>query len=381
MDFEFTEEQKMVFDGAKKFAEKELAPAVGELDAKQEVNLAALKKLGELGYLGMTVPEEYGGSGLGMVAYAGAMIEFSKVDAGTAVGVSVQNSLVNDALIMFGTEDQKRKYLPKLASGEWMGCFSLTEAGAGSDPGSLRASAVRQGDSYLLNGTKNFTSNGAFADVIIAFFCTDKEKGAKGISAFLVPKDTPGYVVGKHENKLGIRTSSTTELVFTDCRIPAEAILGQENRGLSIALATLDCGRVGIAAQAVGIAEAALEEAVRYSKERTQFGKLISEFQALQFMLADMAVDVEVAKTMLYRVAWIKDSGNRRFTKESAMIKLFASEMAHRVCHKALQIHGGYGLMKEYKVERLYRDQRITEIYEGTSEIQRLVIARSLLTE
>jgi len=381
MDFNFTEEQTMAIDGARKFAEKELAPVVEELDAKQEFNLAALKKLGELGYLGMTVPEEYGGTGMGNIAYAGAMIEFSKVDAGTAVGVSVQNSLVNDALNLFGTEDQKRKFLPKLASGEWLGCFSLTEAGAGSDPGSLRASAIRQGDSYLLNGTKNFTSNGAFADVIIAFFCTDKDKGAKGISAFLVPKETPGYAVGKHENKLGIRTSSTTELVFTDCRIPADALLGQENRGLNIALATLDCGRIGIAAQAVGIAEAALEEAVRYAKERTQFGKLISEFQALQFMLADMAVDVEVAKTMLYRVAWMKDSGNRRFTKESAMIKLFASEMAHRVCHKAVQIHGGYGLMKEYKVERLYRDQRITEIYEGTSEIQRLVIARSLLTE
>ena len=381
MDFEFSEEQKMVIDGARKFAEKELAPVVQELDAKQEVNLAALKKLGELGYLSMTVPEEYGGTGLGMVAYAGAMIEFSKVDAGTAVGVSVQNSLVNDALMMFGTEDQKRKFLPKLTSGEWMGCFSLTEAGAGSDPGSLRASAVRQGDSFILNGTKNFTTNGSFADVIIAFFCTDKEKGAKGISAFLIPKETPGFTVGKHEDKLGIRTSSTTELVFTDCRLPAENLLGQENRGLSIALATLDCGRVGIAAQAIGIAEGALEEAVRYSKERTQFGKMLSEFQALQFMLADMAVDVEVAKTMLYRVAWIKDSGNKRFTKESAMVKLFASEMAHRVCHKALQIHGGYGFMKEYRVERLYRDQRITEIYEGTSEIQRLVIARSLLTE
>jgi len=381
MDFNFSEEQKMVIDGAKKFAEKELAPVVEELDAKQEVNLAALKKLGELGYLGMTVPEEYGGSGLGMIAYAGAMIEFSKVDAGTAVGVSVQNSLVNDAIMMFGTEDQKQKYLPRLASGEWLGCFSLTEAGAGSDPGSLRANAVRQGDFYLLNGTKNFTTNGSLADVIIAFFCTDKEKGAKGISAFLVPKETPGYAVGKHENKLGIRTSSTTELVFTDCRIPAANLLGQENRGLSIALATLDCGRVGIAAQAIGIAEAALEEAVRYSKERTQFGKLISEFEALQFVLADMAVDVEVAKTMLYRVAWMKDSGIKRFTKESAIVKLFASEMAHRVCHKALQIHGGYGFMKDYKVERLYRDQRITEIYEGTSEIQRLVIARSLLSE
>lgn len=381
MDFNFTEEQKMAIDGAKKFADKELAPVVEELDAKQEFNLTALKKLGELGYLGMTVPEEYGGSGLGNIAYAGAMIEFSKVDAGTAVGVSVQNSLVNDAVNLFGTEDQKRTYLPKLASGEWMGCFSLTEAGAGSDPGSLRAGAVRQGDSYLLNGTKNFTSNGAFADVIIAFFCTDKEKGAKGISAFLIPKETPGFAVGKHENKLGIRTSSTTELVFTDCRVPADALLGQENKGLNIALATLDCGRIGIAAQAVGIAEAALEEAVRYAKERTQFGKTLSEFQALQFMLADMAVDVEVAKTMLYRVAWMKESGSKRFTKEAAMVKLFASEMAHRVCHKAIQIHGGYGLMKEYKVERLYRDQRITEIYEGTSEIQRLVIARALVTE
>jgi len=381
MDFELTEEQKMVISGARKFAEKSLAPAVEALDEKQEVNLAALKELGELGYLGMTVPEEYGGTELGAVAYAGAMIEFSKVDAGTAVGVSVQNSLVNDPIMMFGAEVQKRTYLPKLASGEWMGCFSLTEAGAGSDPGSLRASAVRDGDAYVLNGTKNFTTNGGFADVIIAFFSTDKEKGSKGISAFLVLKETPGFAVGKHENKLGIRTSSTTEMVFTDCRIPAENLLGQENKGLAIALATLDCGRIGIAAQAVGIAEGALEEAVRYAKERVQFGKPLAEFQALQFMLADMAVDVEAAETLLYRAAWIRDSGHKRFTKESAMAKLFASEMAHRVCHKALQIHGGYGFMKDYRVERLYRDQRITEIYEGTSEIQRLVIARSLLAD
>ena len=381
MDFEFSEEQKMVIDGAKKFTEKELAPAVEKLDARQEVNLAALKKLGELGYLGMTVPEQYGGTGLGAVAYAGAMIEFSKVDAGTAVGVSVQNSLVNDAIVMFGTDEQKKTFLPKLCSGELFGCFSLTEAGAGSDPGSLRASAVRDGDRFVLNGTKNFTTNGSFADVIIAFFQTDREKGAKGISAFLVDKNTPGYAVGKHEDKLGIRTSSTTELVFTDCRVPATALLGQENKGLSVALATLDCGRIGIAAQAVGIAQGALEEAVRYAKQRVQFGKPLAEFQGLQFMLADMAVDVEVAKTMLYRVASIKDAGKRRFTTESAMVKLFASEMAHRVCHKALQIHGGYGFMKDYRVERLYRDQRITEIYEGTSEIQRVVIARSLFAE
>ena len=381
MDFELSEEQTMVIEGARKFAEKELAAAVEELDAKQEVNLAALKALGELGYLGMTVEEEYGGTAIGAVAYAGAMIEFSKVDAGTAVGVSVQNSLVNDAVTAFGTEEQKRAFLPKLASGEWMGCFSLTEAGAGSDPGSLRATAVRDGDSFVLNGTKNFTTNGAFADVIIAFFSTDREKGAKGISSFLVTKDTPGFSVGKHEDKLGIRTSSTTELVFTDCRVPAASLLGPENKGLSVALATLDCGRIGIAAQAVGIAEGALQEAVKYAKERVQFGKPLADFQGLQFMLADMALDVEVAKTMLYRVAWMKDSGSKRFTREAAMAKLFASEMAHRVCHRALQIHGGYGFMKDYRVERLYRDQRITEIYEGTSEIQRLVIARALLSE
>jgi butyryl-CoA dehydrogenase len=381
MDFEFSEEQRMVIDGAKKFAEKVLAPAVEELDAKQEVNLSALKELGKLGYLGMTVPEEYGGSAMGAVAYCGAMIEFSKVDAGTAVGVSVQNSLVNDAIVMFGTEEQKKRYLPPLASGELMGCFSLTEAGAGSDPGSLRAKAVREGDEYVLNGTKNFTTNGSFADLIIAFFSTDKDKGAKGISAFLIPKETPGYAVGKHEDKLGIRTSSTTELVFTDCRVPAASLLGQENKGLSVALATLDCGRIGIAAQAVGIAAGALDEAVRYAKERNQFGKPIAEFEALQFFLADMGVDLEVARTMLYRAAWMKDSGSKRFTKEAAIAKLFASEMAHRVCHKALQIHGGYGFMKDYKVERLYRDQRITEIYEGTSEIQRLVVARALLSD
>jgi len=381
MDFNLSEEQVMVIEGARDFSKEKLAPAVEKLDEKQECNLAALKELGRLGYLGMTVPEEYGGTGLGAVAYVGAMIEFSKADAGTSVGMSVQNSLVNDAIMMFGTEEQKKTFLPKLTTGEWLGCFSLTEAGAGSDPGSLRANAVREGDLFLLNGTKNFTTNGGFADVIIAFFQTDKDKGAKGISAFLLLKDTPGFAVGKHENKLGIRTSSTTEMVFTDSRVPVSAILGQENKGLSVALATLDCGRLGIAAQAVGIAEGALEEAVKYAKARVQFGKPLSEFQGLQFMLADMATEVEVAKTMLYRVAWMKDAGIKRFTKESAMIKLFAAEMSHRVCHKALQIHGGYGFMKDYKVERLYRDQRITEIYEGTSEIQRMVIARSLLAD
>jgi butyryl-CoA dehydrogenase len=380
MDFDLTEEQRMVIDEARKFADKALAPAVAELDEKQECNLAAIRELGELGFLGMTVPEEFGGTGLGAVAYTGVIIELSKVDAGTAVAVSVQNSLVNDAVMKFGTDAQKREYLPKLTSGEWLGCFSLTEAGAGSDPGSLRATAVRAGDSFVLNGTKNFTTNGGFADVIIAFFQTEPGKGSKGISAFLLRSDVPGFAVGKHENKLGIRTSSTTEMVFTDCRIPATCLLGTENKGLNVALATLDGGRVGIAAQAVGIAQAALDEAVKYAKERIQFGQRLADFQALQFTLADMAVDVEVAKTMLYRAAGMKDAG-QKYTRESAIAKLFASEMSHRVCHKSLQIHGGYGYMKDYKIERLYRDQRITEIYEGTSEIQRVVIARALLAE
>ena len=379
MDFEFSDEQRMTIDGARRFAAERLAPVVAELDEKGEVNLEALKELGSLGYLGMTVPEEYGGSALGAVAYAGSMVELSKADAGTAVAVSVQNSLVNDAIAHFGTEQQKREYLPKLAGGEWIGCFSLTEAGAGSDPASMVATAVRDGGDYVLNGTKNFTTSGAIADAIIVFVRYDPQPGGRGLSAFLLTKDAAGFQVGKHENKMGIRTSSTTEMVFSDCRLPAEALLGEEGKGLKIALSTLDGGRIGIAAQAIGGAEAALDESVRYAKERVQFGKPIAELEGIQFLLADMATDVELAKTMLFKVAWLKDSGHKRFTKEAAMLKLFASEMAHRVCHKAVQIHGGYGFMKEYKVERLYRDQRITEIYEGTSEIQRVVIARNIL--
>ncbi|MFN8220687.1 MAG: acyl-CoA dehydrogenase family protein [Fimbriimonadales bacterium] len=378
MDFSFSDEHRLIWDEARKFAENKLAPVVHELDERQEVNIAALKELGELGFLGMTVPEEYGGTNLGAIAYVGVMIELSKVDAGTAVGVSVQNSLVNDTILKWGTEEQKRAYLPKLATGEWMGCFSISEAGAGSDPGSLRATAVRKDGGWLLNGTKLWTTNGGIADLMIAFFQTNPGTGSKGISAFVIPSKTPGFTVGKHENKLGIRTSSTTEMVFTDCFLPETALLGTENKGLNVALTTLDGGRIGIAAQAVGIAEGALEEAVKYAKDRRQFGQRLADMQALQFMLADMATEVEVAKTMLFKSAWMKDN-HVKHSKESAMTKLFCSEIAHRVCHKALQIHGGYGFVKEFKVERLYRDQRITEIYEGTSEIQRVVIARSIL--
>ena len=381
MDFTFTEEQQMAIDTAKKFAKEKLEPFAEELDEKAEVNTKAIEELGELGFMGMTVPEEYDGSEFGVIAYAGVMVELSKGDAGTSVAVSVQNSLVNDAVMKFGTDEQKKEYLPKLATGEWMGCFSLTEPGSGSDPGSLRTFAEKDGDHYILNGTKNFTTNGGFADAIIVFAQTDKSKGSKGISVFLIHKDTPGFKVGKHEKKMGIRTSSTTEMVFTDCRIPSSCLLGDENRGLKIALTTLDGGRIGIAAQAIGIADAALDEAIKYSKERVQFGKPISDNQAIGFKLADMATEVELAKTLLYRVAWMKESKQKRFTKQAAMLKVYAAEMSHRVCNAALQIHGGYGYMKDYKVERLYRDQRITEIYEGTSEIQRFVISRLLLSE
>lgn len=379
MDFSFSEEQEMIISGARRFAEEQLAPKAEELDQKGESNVKALRELGNLGYMGMMLPAKYRGSDVGMVAYAGSMLELSKGDAGTSVAISVHNSLANDAIFNFGTEIQKKEYLPRMATGEWIGCFSLSEADAGSDPGSLRLSAEPSGNGYILNGTKNFTTSGGFAEVIVVFAQTDKEKGSRGISAFVLRHDTPGFSIGKHEKKMGIRSASCTELVFSDCHLPAEALLGKTNKGLKIALTVLDGGRIGIAAQAIGIAQAAYEEALKYSKDRVQFKQPISKFQAIRFMLADMATEIEVAKTMLFRVAWMKESGQKKLTKEAAMLKLFASEMAHRVCHQALQIHGGYGYMKDYKVERLYRDQRITEIYEGTSQIQKFIISREII--
>ena len=381
MDFLFNDEQQMIITEARKFAKNELEPYAEELDEKGLVNEAAIKKLGELGYLGMTIPEEYEGFDMGTIAYAGTMLELSKGDAGTSVCVTVQNSLVNDAIVDFGTEEQKREYLPKLAIGEYIGCFSLTEPNSGSDPGSLQTSAIRDGDYFILNGTKNFVTNGSFADVALVFAQTHPEMGAKGISAFLIKTGTPGFEIGKHENKMGIRSSSTTELIFSDCKIPAASLLGTENKGLAIALSTLDGGRIGVAAQAIGIADAAFEEAVKYSKERIQFGKTLSRQPVIAYKLADMAIEIELAKNLLFKVAWMKDSKQPKFTKEAAMLKVYAAEMSHRVCHAALQIHGGYGYIKDNKVERLYRDQRITEIYEGTSEIQRLVISRAVLTD
>lgn len=381
MDFKFNEEQQMIINEAKKFAKNELEPMAEELDEKGLVNEAAIKKLGELGFLGMTIPEEYEGFDSGTIAYAGTMLELSKGDAGTSVAVTVQNSLVNDAIVFYASEEQKKEYLPKLATGEYIGCFSLTEPNSGSDPGSITTSAIKEGDNFILNGTKNFVTNGGIADIAIVFAQTHPELKAKGISAFLIKMGTPGFEIGNHENKMGIRSSSTTELILTDCKIPASALLGEENKGLSIALGTLDGGRIGVAAQAIGIAEAALEESVKYSKERIQFGKPLSYQPVIANKIADMAMEIELAKTLLFKVAWMKESKQLKYTKEAAMLKCYAAEMSHRVCHAAVQIHGGYGYIKENKVERLYRDQRITEIYEGTSEIQRLVIGRAVLSE
>ena len=381
MDFKFNEEQQMIINEAKKFAKNELEPFAEELDEKGLVNEAAIKKLGELGFLGMTIPEEYEGFDSGTIAYAGTMLELSKGDAGTSVCVTVQNSLVNDAIVFYGSEEQKKEYLPKLATGEYIGCFSLTEPNSGSDPGSIITSAIKEGDNFILNGTKNFVTNGGIADMAIVFAQTHPELKAKGISAFLIKMGTPGFEIGNHENKMGIRSSSTTELILTDCKIPSSALLGEENKGLSIALGTLDGGRIGVAAQAIGIAEAALEESVKYSKERVQFGKPLSYQPVIANKIADMAMEIELAKTLLFKVAWMKESKQPKYTKEAAMLKCYAAEMSHRVCHAAVQIHGGYGYIKENKVERLYRDQRITEIYEGTSEIQRLVIGRAVLKD
>jgi alkylation response protein AidB-like acyl-CoA dehydrogenase/predicted PurR-regulated permease PerM len=362
MDFSFTEEQKLMIETARKFARERLAPHAAEWDEAGAMPLDHVRELGELGYMGMTVPEEYGGIEAGTVAYVACVAEISKGCASTGVTMAVNNSLVNDLLVTWAHEDLKREVLPDLAAGTKLGCFALTEPNAGSDPGALRTVAERDGDDYIINGSKCFATNGGIADWIIVFALTDKEGRAKGISAFLVAADTPGFEVAKHENKMGIRASSTCELVFNNCRVPRERLIGPERKGLRIALTTLDGGRISIAAQAIGIAEAAFEAAVQYAQERCQFGKPLAALPTIQNMVADMAMEIEVARTMMFKAAWLKDTGQRH-TKEAAIAKLYASEMAARVVHKALQIHGGYGYMKEYALERHYRDQRITEIF------------------
>lgn len=378
MNFQFTEEQLMIKETARKFAVEELAPKAAERDEKEEFPHQEVKKLAELGFMGMMTSEKYGGAGLDTISYVLAMEEISKVDASVGVIMSVNNSLVCWPIETFGTEEQKLKYLPRLARGELLGAFCLSEPEAGSDASNQRTTAVRDGDFYILNGTKNFITNGVYANVLIVFAQTDKEKGSKGISAFIVEKDLPGVIVTKKEKKLGIRSSDTAQIVFEDCKVPAANRLGEEGLGFKIAMTTLNGGRIGIAAQALGIAQASLEASIKYAKERKTFGKFLAEHQAIQFKIADMATKIEAARLLTLLAAWKKDRGEK-YVKEASMAKLLASQVAVEAALEAVQIHGGYGYIKDFPVERFLRDSKITEIYEGTSEIQRIIIARELL--
>lgn len=378
MNFNLTDEQMMIQEMVRKFSELELKSLAGEMDKTREFKIEILKKLAQLNLLGIITPPEYGGVGMDTISFVIAVEEISKICASTGVILAVHNSLVQNPLIYFGNQEQKEKYLPLLARGEKIGAFALTEPKAGSDVASIETSAVLKGDNYILNGGKIFITNGIIADIFIVFALTDKSKGVKGLSAFIVEKNTPGFSVGKHEDLMGIRASMNAPLTFEDCLIPKENLLSQEGQGFKIAMHTLDRGRIGIGAQALGIAQGALELAVKYSKERMQFGQTISSFQMVQEMLVEMAVEIQAARLLVYQAASLKDQG-KPFVKESSMCKLYASETAMRCSNKALQIHGGYGYTKDYPIERYFRDAKITEIYEGTNEIQKLIIAKSLL--
>ena len=378
MNFELTEEQIAVRDAAREFAQTKLLPGVIERDENQTFPAEQIKELGELGFLGMMVDPKYGGSGMDAVSYVLAMEELSKVDASCSVVMSVNNSLVCWGLETFGTEEQKEKYLKPLATGEIIGAFCLSEPEAGSDATSQQTTAIDKGDHYLLNGTKNWITNGNSASVYLVIAQTDVEKGHRGINAFIVEKGMDGFVVGQKENKLGIRGSDTHSLMFTDVKVPKENRIGADGFGFTFAMKTLSGGRIGIASQALGIASGAYELALQYSKERKAFGKEISKHQAIAFKLADMATEIEAARLLCLKAAWLKDNG-KNYDKIGAMAKVFASETAMKTTVEAVQVHGGYGFVKEYHVERLMRDAKITQIYEGTSEIQRIVISRSIL--
>ncbi|MFI5323100.1 MAG: acyl-CoA dehydrogenase [Thermodesulfobacteriota bacterium] len=375
-----TEEQELIQKTAKDFSFDKIKPVAAKYDREGRFPKEIVNKLGELGFMGIMVPEEYGGSGFDCLSYVIALEEIAVSCASSAIIMSVNNSLVCDPIITFGSEKQKRSYLPDLACGRKLGCFALSEPEAGSDPASMRTSAVRRGKSYVINGTKSWITNGAEADKAILFASTDHSKKHHGISAFIVDMDNPGIKIGKLEHKLGIKASSTAQLFFEDCKVPDTALLGEEGDGFKIAMSTLDGGRIGVAAQAVGIARAALEESVRYAKERKAFGKPISNFQGLQFMIADMATKIEASRLLTWQSAVMKDR-KLNYSKKSAMAKLFSSETAMWVTTKAIQIHGGYGYTVDYPVERFFRDAKITEIYEGTSEIQRNIIARETIKE
>ncbi len=376
--FQLTEEQVAVRDAARDFAQNELKPGVIERDSKAKYPTEQVKMMGELGFLGMMVSPEYGGGGMDTLSYVLAMEELSKVDSSCSVIVSVNNSLVCWGIEHFGSEAQKRKYLPKLATGEWIGSFCLSEPEAGSDATSQRTTAIDMGDHYLLNGTKNWITNGATSTIHLVMAQTDVEKGHRGINCLIVEKDWAGVSIGAKEDKLGIRASDTTSIMYSDVKVPKENRIGDDGFGFKFAMKTLTGGRIGIAAQALGIAAGAYELALAYSKERKAFGKTISDHQAIAFKLADMATDIEAARLLVYRAAWMKDQG-LDYSQAAAMAKLFASECAMKHTVEAVQIHGGYGFVKEYHVERLMRDAKITQIYEGTSEVQRIVISRNVL--
>jgi alkylation response protein AidB-like acyl-CoA dehydrogenase len=380
MQFQLTEDQKMIRDMARKFAREVVAPKAAELDEKSEFPAMHLHKMWELGLMSMMIDPKYGGSGMDTLSYVLALEEISWACASTAVTMSVNNSLFCGPVQKFGTEEQKQEFLVPCATGKALGAYCLSEPGTGSDAANQQTTAILSGGDYVLNGTKNFITNGPNADHFVVFAMTDKVKRHKGISAFLLKKSDPGFSVGKIEKKLGIRASSTSSIVMTDCRIPKTRLLGGEGQGFTIAMTTLDAGRIGIATQALGISQAAFDYAIKYAGEREAFGQTIDGFQAIQFMLSDMSTRIEAARLLTYKAAWLKDQG-MPCSREAAQAKLFSSETSNFVTNKAVQIHGGYGYCREYPVERLLRDARITEIYEGTSEIQRVVIAKNLLKE
>jgi butyryl-CoA dehydrogenase len=380
LESNLSEDQKMIRKLISDFSENEIKPAASENERKSRFPAELIKKLGELGFMGHIVPAEYGGSGLDYLSYIISIEEISKACASTGIIVSAHNSLTCSPIIEFGTEEQKEKYLPDLSSGNKLGCFALSEPEAGSDATSIKTTAVKDGNNYIISGLKSWITNGSEADVAIVFASTDKQKMSRGISAFIVDLDSKGIEIGKSEHKLGIKASSTTQIIFDNCTVPTENLLGAEGEGFKIAMKTLDGGRIGVAAQAVGIARAALEASIIYAKERKAFGDSISNFQGIQFMLADMTTRVEAARLLTWQAASLLDRGEK-YTKQSAMAKLYAAEAAMWVTTKAIQIHGGNGYTTDFAVERYFRDAKVTEIYEGTSEIQRIVIARQTLNE
>ena len=380
MDFDYTPEQIQLRREVREFAAAEIAPHVMEWDENQIFPLEVIKKLGQLGYMGAIFPEEYGGAGLGYVEYSIIIEELSRVDGSVGIIVAAHTSLCSNHIYKAGSEEQKRKYLTKLTSGEWIGCWSLTEPEAGSDAAGTRSTAVRDGDCWVLNGSKTFTTNAHYADVCVGMAMTDRAAAQHGISAFILEKDTPGFRAGKKENKLGLRASATGEVIFSNCRLPQSQMLGKQGEGFVDSLRILDGGRVSIAALSIGMAQGAYDAALKYSKLRKQFGRPISEFQAIQHKLVDMATKIDASRLLTYRAAKMIDAG-KRVTRESAMAKLFASEAAVWIANEAVQIHGGYGFIKDYPVEKFYRDVKLCTIGEGTSEIQRLVIARQLLKD